>query len=58
MEEAIGRMSEGEKALFIIPSQIGFGERAESWELECLERLGVRIGLCESHVVDVAATAG
>lgn len=30
LEEAIGRMSEGEKALFIIPSQIGFGETGSS----------------------------
>ena len=30
MEEAIGRMTEGEKALFIIPSQIGFGETGSS----------------------------
>ncbi len=30
MEEAIGRMVEGEKALFIIPSQIGFGETGSS----------------------------
>ena len=30
MEEAIGRMIEGEKALFIIPSQIGFGETGSS----------------------------
>ncbi len=30
MEEAIGRMEEGERALFIIPSQIGFGETGSS----------------------------
>lgn len=30
MEEAIGRMIEGERALFIIPSQIGFGETGSS----------------------------
>ena len=30
MEEAIGRMTEGEKALFIMPSQIGFGETGSS----------------------------
>jgi FKBP-type peptidyl-prolyl cis-trans isomerase FkpA len=30
LEEAIGRMTEGEKALFIIPSQIGFGETGSS----------------------------
>ncbi len=30
MEEAIGRMTEGEKAFFIIPSQIGFGETGSS----------------------------
>ncbi|MDA3871791.1 MAG: FKBP-type peptidyl-prolyl cis-trans isomerase [Candidatus Marinimicrobia bacterium] len=30
MEEAIGSMTEGEKALFIIPSQIGFGETGSS----------------------------
>lgn len=30
MEEAIGRMIEGEKALFIMPSQIGFGETGSS----------------------------
>ena len=30
LEEAIGRMTEGEEALFIIPSQIGFGETGSS----------------------------
>ncbi|MFC2152797.1 FKBP-type peptidyl-prolyl cis-trans isomerase [Bacteroidota bacterium] len=30
MEEAISRMEEGERALFIIPSQIGFGETGSS----------------------------
>ena len=30
MEEAIGRMVEGERALFILPSQIGFGETGSS----------------------------
>ena len=30
LEEAIGRMQEGERALFIIPSQIGFGETGSS----------------------------
>jgi FKBP-type peptidyl-prolyl cis-trans isomerase len=30
MEEAIGRMIEGEKALFIIPSKIGFGQTGSS----------------------------
>lgn len=30
MEEAIGRMMEGERALFIIPSKIGFGETGSS----------------------------
>jgi len=30
LEEAIGRMTEGEKALFILPSQIGFGETGSS----------------------------
>ncbi|MFO7828635.1 MAG: FKBP-type peptidyl-prolyl cis-trans isomerase [Bacteroidales bacterium] len=30
MEEAIGRMVEGEKALFIIPSKIGFGQTGSS----------------------------
>ena len=30
LEEAIGRMTEGEKALFIIPSQLGFGETGSS----------------------------
>ncbi|HAF31268.1 MAG TPA: hypothetical protein DCG75_19700 [Bacteroidales bacterium] len=30
MEEAIGRMIEGEKALFIMPSQLGFGETGSS----------------------------
>lgn len=30
LEEAIGRMVEGEKALFILPSQIGFGETGSS----------------------------
>lgn len=30
LEEAIGRMQEGEHALFIIPSQIGFGETGSS----------------------------
>ncbi len=30
LEEAIGRMTEGERALFILPSQIGFGETGNS----------------------------
>ena len=30
LEEAIGRMVEGERALFILPSQIGFGETGSS----------------------------
>lgn len=30
LEEAIGRMREGERALFILPSQIGFGETGNS----------------------------
>jgi FKBP-type peptidyl-prolyl cis-trans isomerase len=30
LEEAIGRMVEGEKSLFIIPSQLGFGETGSS----------------------------
>lgn len=30
LEEAIGRMKEGERAIFILPSQIGFGETGSS----------------------------
>lgn len=33
MEEAIGRMVEGERALFIIPSKIGFGQTGSSTDI-------------------------